>query len=82
MQKILILNRIISVRWKFLKLFNYMQANWLWLFENVIYKLYIYKFVLTGSGIKKATRVDTYYVHFRANTFVKGMNPLILPAMG
>ena len=23
-----------------------------------------------------------YYVHFRANTFGKGMNPLMLPAMG
>ena len=23
-----------------------------------------------------------YYVHFRANTFGKGMNPFILPAMG
>ena len=23
-----------------------------------------------------------YYIHFRANTFGKGMNPLILPAMG
>ena len=23
-----------------------------------------------------------YYVHFRANTFGKGMNPLILPPMG
>ena len=23
-----------------------------------------------------------YYVHFRANTFGKGMNPLILPAIG
>ena len=23
-----------------------------------------------------------YYVHFRANTLRKGMNPLILPAMG
>ena len=23
-----------------------------------------------------------YYVHFRENTFGKGMNPLILPAMG
>ena len=23
-----------------------------------------------------------YYVHFRANTIGKGMNPLILPAMG
>ena len=24
----------------------------------------------------------SYYVHFQTNTFVKGMNPLILPAMG
>ena len=23
-----------------------------------------------------------YYIHFRANTLEKGMNPLILPAMG
>ena len=23
-----------------------------------------------------------YYIHFRTNTFGKGMNPLILPAMG
>ena len=23
-----------------------------------------------------------YYVHFRANTLGKGMNPLLLPAMG
>ena len=23
-----------------------------------------------------------YYVHFRVNTLAKGMNPLILPAMG
>ena len=23
-----------------------------------------------------------YYVHFRANTLGKGMNPLIIPAMG
>ena len=26
--------------------------------------------------------VREYYVHFRANTLGKGMNPLILPAMG
>ena len=25
---------------------------------------------------------SNYYVHFRANTLGKGMNPLILPAMG
>ena len=26
--------------------------------------------------------LSRYYVHFRANTLGKGMNPLILPAMG
>ena len=31
------------------------------------------------SGFKLQSR---YYVHFRANTLGKGMNPLILPAMG
>ena len=25
---------------------------------------------------------SSYYIHFRANTLGKGMNPLILPAMG
>ena len=32
----------------------------------------VYEFVLQSP----------YYVHFRANTLGKGMNPLILPAMG
>ena len=32
----------------------------------------VYEFVLQSR----------YYVHFRANTLGKGMNPLILPAMG
>ena len=37
-----------------------------------------------GSGIvvSKFVLQLRYYVHFRANTLGKGMNPLILPAMG
>ena len=35
-------------------------------------------------GIKLSEFVlqSHYYVHFQANTLGKGMNPLILPAMG
>ena len=38
----------------------------------------------TDSGIVVSEFVlhSRYYVHFRANTLGKGMNPLILPAMG
>ena len=38
----------------------------------------------TNSGIVVSEFVlqSHYYVHFRANTLGKGMNPLILPAMG
>ena len=31
---------------------------------------------------KKFSKLPHYYIHFRANTLGKGMNPLILPAMG
>ena len=36
------------------------------------------------SGITEREFVlqSCYYIHFRANTLGKGMNPLILPAMG
>ena len=35
------------------------------------------------GGIEREFELQSrYYVHFRANTLVKGMNPLILPAMG
>ena len=36
------------------------------------------------SGIEASEFVlqSRYYVHFRANALGKGMNPLILPAMG
>ena len=35
-------------------------------------RIVVHKFILQSR----------YYVHFRANTLGKGMNPLILPAMG
>ena len=31
---------------------------------------------------RKFVLQSRYYVHFRANTLEKGMNPLIFPAMG
>ena len=35
-----------------------------------------------GIVVRKFILQSCYYVHFRANTLGKGMNPLILPAMG
>ena len=35
-----------------------------------------------GIGVREFVLQSRYYVHFRANTLGKGMNPLILPAMG
>ena len=35
-----------------------------------------------GIEVREFVLQSRYYVHFRANTFGKGMNPLILPAMG
>ena len=35
-----------------------------------------------GTVVREFVLQWRYYVHFRANTFGKGMNPLILPAMG
>ena len=32
--------------------------------------------------VRKFVFQSRYYVHFKANTLGKGMNPLILPAMG
>ena len=34
-----------------------------------------------GNIVSKFVPQSRYYVHFRANTLGKGMNPLILPAM-
>ena len=35
-----------------------------------------------GIVVSEFVFQSRYYVHFRANTLGKGMNPLILPAMG
>ena len=35
-----------------------------------------------GFVVREFELQSRYYVHFRANTLGKGMNPLILPAMG
>ena len=35
-----------------------------------------------GIVVSEFELQSRYYVHFRANTLRKGMNPLILPAMG
>ena len=35
-----------------------------------------------GIVVREFILQSRYYVHFRANTLGKGMNPLILPAMG
>ena len=35
-----------------------------------------------GIIVSEFVLQSRYYVHFRANTLGKGMNPLILPAMG
>ena len=35
-----------------------------------------------GIVVSEFELQSLYYVHFRTNTFGKGMNPLILPAMG
>ena len=35
-----------------------------------------------GIVVSEFVLQSPYYVHFRANTLGKGMNPLILPAMG
>ena len=35
-----------------------------------------------GIVVREFVLQSRYYLHFRANTLGKGMNPLILPAMG
>ena len=63
------------------------------LFKNVTYELFTYKpwgcprgvMVKTmdnGIVVSEFVLQSRYYIHFRANTLGKGMNPLILPAMG
>ena len=57
--------------------------------ENNIYFCYrgcpcgvMVKAMDCGIVVREFVLQLRYYVHFRANTLGKGMNPLILPAMG
>ena len=58
---------------------------------NFICNLYSFKWCPRGVMViamdcrivvREFVLQSRYYVHFRANTLGKGMNPLILPAMG
>ena len=40
------------------------------------------KAVDCGIVVREFVLQSRYYIHFRANTLGKGMNPLILPAIG
>ena len=42
----------------------------------------MFKAMDCGIVVREFELQSHYYVHFRANTIGKGMNPLILPAMG
>ena len=41
----------------------------------------VVKAIDCGIVVREFVLQSRYYVHFRANTLGKGMNPLILPAM-
>ena len=40
------------------------------------------KAIYCGIVVSEFVLQSRYYIHFRTNTLGKGMNPLILPAMG
>ena len=46
------------------------------------YQQYIIKVMDYGMIVSEFEHQSRYYVHFRANTLGKDMNPLILPARG
>ena len=49
---------------------------------SFIYNGVMVKAMDCGIVVREFVLQSRYYVHFRANTLEKGMNPLILPAMG
>ena len=62
---------------------------WIPLIENLIYLLpegyprcVMVKAMNCGIVLSEFVLQSHYYVHFQANTLGKGINPLILPAMG
>ena len=44
--------------------------------------IYIVKAMVCRIVVREFVLQSRYYIHFQANIFGKGMNPLILPAMG
>ena len=46
------------------------------------YRHVMVKVMDCGIVVSEFVLQSRYYVHFRTNTLEKGMNPLILPAMG
>ena len=57
---------------------SYMSPRHLWCPRGVMVKA-----MNCGIVVREFVLQSRYYVHFRANTLGKGMNPLILPpAMG
>ena len=46
------------------------------------HRVVMVKVMNCGIVVSDFVLQSSYYVHFRANTLAKGMNPLILPAMG
>ena len=56
---------------------------YVYIYMCVYIYIYIYIYIYYyGIVIREFVLQSRYYVHFRANTLGKGMNPLILPAMG
>ena len=54
-------------------------------YNAIVHKLFdgvMVKAMDCGIVVSEFLLQSRYYVYFRANTLGKGMNPLILPAMG
>ena len=55
----------------------YLNLKYIWCPRGVMVKAMDWGIVVSEFVLQ-----SRYYVHFRANTLGKGMNPLILPSMG
>ena len=68
----------------FVKLFIHKINYWKQGLYVVLTNLFGHEIIPLDSGIvvREFVLQSRYYVHFQANTLGKGMNSLILPAMG
>ena len=64
----------------FLTIKLYLHLNWVLLLNCP--RGVMVKAIVCGIEARKLVLQSRYYVHFRTNTLRKGMNNLILPAMG